>query len=66
MRSREKYAINLIHRFYEFDGGRILRDGVDARESTLASLRKQIEIALQDDVEKPMEAVGREALTEPS
>src|SRR5690606_14502259 len=40
--------INLLNRFYEIDKGRISIDGVDIKEMTLASLRKQIAIVLQD------------------
>lgn len=40
--------INLLNRFYEIDKGTISVDGVDIKEMTLASLRKQIAIVLQD------------------
>lgn len=40
--------INLLNRFYEIDKGTIYVDGVDIKEMTLASLRKQIAIVLQD------------------
>jgi subfamily B ATP-binding cassette protein MsbA len=40
--------INLLSRFYEIDGGEILIDGVSAKEYTLASLRRQIAVVLQD------------------
>ncbi len=40
--------INLLNRSYEILGGRILLDGVDARDITLKSLRSQIAIVLQD------------------
>jgi len=39
---------HLIPRFYEPDGGRILLDGVDIREYTRLSLRRQIGIVQQD------------------
>ncbi|MBU3822911.1 ABC transporter ATP-binding protein/permease [Flavobacteriaceae bacterium XHP0103] len=40
--------INLLNRFYEIDKGTIYVDGIDIKEMTLASLRKQIAIVLQD------------------
>ncbi len=40
--------INLLGRFYDVWSGRITIDGVDIREVTLASLRRQIGIVLQD------------------
>ncbi len=39
---------NLIPRFYDVTGGAVLIDGHDVREVTLASLRSQIGIVLQD------------------
>ena len=39
---------NLIPRFYEVTGGRILLDGTDIREYTLQSLRRQIGMVQQD------------------
>ena len=39
---------NLIPRFYEPTGGRILLDGVDIQNYTLASLRRQIGMVQQD------------------
>ena len=39
---------NLIPRFYEVTGGRILLDGTDIREYTLDSLRRQIGMVQQD------------------
>ncbi|WP_430462402.1 lipid A export permease/ATP-binding protein MsbA [Thalassolituus sp. LLYu03] len=39
--------VNLIPRFYEATGGRILLDGDDIRDLTLASLRSQIAIVSQ-------------------
>lgn len=41
-------VINLLCRFYDPQSGRILVDGVDIRESTLHSYRKQIGLVLQD------------------
>lgn len=40
--------INLIPRFYDVTEGRVLIDGYDVRDVTLASLRSQIGIVLQD------------------
>jgi ATP-binding cassette subfamily B protein len=40
--------INLLPRFYDVTGGRVLIDGHDVRDVTLASLRSQIGIVLQD------------------
>lgn len=40
--------INMIPRFYDVSHGRVLIDGVDVREVTSASLRRQIGIVLQD------------------
>ncbi len=40
--------INLIPRFYDVIGGAIKIDGIDVRDVTRASLRKQIGIVLQD------------------
>jgi subfamily B ATP-binding cassette protein MsbA len=40
--------VSLVPRFYDVNGGRILLDGVDIREATLASLRSQIAIVAQD------------------
>ena len=41
---------SLIPRFYDPDGGRILIDGVDLREFSLASLRSQIALVSQEVV----------------
>jgi ATP-binding cassette subfamily B protein len=41
-------VVNLIPRFYDPTGGRILVDGTDIRGVTLASLRAQVGIVLQD------------------
>jgi ATP-binding cassette subfamily B protein len=38
----------LLPRFYELDGGRITIDGIDIRDMTLASLRREIGIVQQD------------------
>jgi subfamily B ATP-binding cassette protein MsbA len=40
--------VNLLPRFYEVTGGRILIDGIDTREITLASLRANIALVSQD------------------
>ncbi|HUJ75206.1 MAG TPA: ATP-binding cassette domain-containing protein, partial [bacterium] len=40
--------VNLIPRFYELKEGRILVDGQDVRDYTIASLRSQIAIVTQD------------------
>ena len=40
--------VNLLPRFYEVTGGRILIDGVDARELTLASLRANVALVSQN------------------
>jgi subfamily B ATP-binding cassette protein MsbA len=42
--------VNLLPRFYDVSAGSILIDGVDIREVTLTSLRKQIGIVTQDTV----------------
>lgn len=41
-------VINLIPRFYDVTGGRVTIDGHDVRDVTLASLRSQIGIVLQE------------------
>lgn len=41
-------VINLISRFYNIDSGRVLIDGIDISGVTLASLRKQMGVMLQD------------------
>jgi ATP-binding cassette subfamily B protein len=46
--SGKSTIINLIPRFYDVTGGRVLVDGHDVREVTLESLREQIGIVLQD------------------
>ncbi|WP_299254604.1 ABC transporter ATP-binding protein [uncultured Lacinutrix sp.] len=40
--------INLLNRFYEINSGEILVDNVDIKTVTLASLRSQIAVVLQD------------------
>ena len=40
--------LSLVPRFYEVDAGRITVDGIDVRDLTLASLRRQIGIVGQD------------------
>ncbi|HEV8636044.1 MAG TPA: ABC transporter ATP-binding protein [Chloroflexota bacterium] len=40
--------VNLVPRFYDVTGGRVLVDGVDVRDATLASLRSQIGMVLQE------------------
>ena len=48
--SGKSTIINLIPRFYDVSGGRILVDGYDLRDVTLNSLRDQIGIVLQETV----------------
>lgn len=40
--------VNLLPRFYDVTGGAVTIDGVDVRDVTLASLRQQIGVVLQD------------------
>lgn len=42
--------VSLILRLYEPDEGRILLDGIDSRMYTLASLRAQISVLMQDNI----------------
>jgi ATP-binding cassette, subfamily B, bacterial MsbA len=42
--------VNLLPRFYDVSSGQILIDGVDIRQVTIASLRRQIGIVTQDTV----------------
>jgi subfamily B ATP-binding cassette protein MsbA len=42
--------VNLLPRFYDISSGAILIDGVDLRNVTLASLRRQVGIVTQDTV----------------
>jgi ATP-binding cassette, subfamily B, bacterial MsbA len=56
--------LNLIPRFYDVDGGRVVVDGADVREVTLASLRGAIalvsqEVSLFDDTVRANIAYGR-------
>jgi len=48
--SGKSTIINLVPRFYEVTGGRVTVDGIDVRDVTLESLRRQIGIVLQDPV----------------
>ena len=41
-------VLNLIPRFYDCDDGRVLIDGIDVRDVTLASLRANIALVSQD------------------
>lgn len=40
--------VNLLPRFYDATGGQVLIDGIDVRDVTLRSLRRQIGVVLQD------------------
>ena len=46
--SGKSTIIGLISRLFDPDAGRVLIDGVDIRSVTLASLRSQISVVLQD------------------
>ncbi|MHA7628426.1 ABC transporter ATP-binding protein [Corallococcus sp. M7] len=46
--SGKSTLINLLPRFYDVTGGAVLLDGHDVRDVTLASLRSQIGVVLQD------------------
>jgi len=46
--SGKSTLVNLIPRFYDVSGGAVLVDGHDVRDVTLASLRSQIGIVLQE------------------
>jgi ATP-binding cassette subfamily B protein len=46
--SGKSSVINLIPRFYDVTGGRVLVDGHDVRDVTIESLRRQIGIVLQE------------------
>ena len=48
--SGKSSVVNMIPRFWNPTSGRILIDGVDAQDATLASLRSQIAIVSQDVV----------------
>lgn len=42
--------VNLVPRFYDVTGGAVLVDGYDVRDVTLASLRSQVGVVMQDSV----------------
>src|SRR6202035_417442 len=42
--------VNLLPRLYDPTGGRVLIDGVDLRDATLGSLRRQIGLVTQDTI----------------
>lgn len=46
--SGKSTVINLVPRFYDVTGGAVLLDGHDVRDVTLASLRSQVGVVLQD------------------
>ncbi len=46
--SGKSSVINLIPRFYDVTGGRVLIDGHDVRDVTIESMRRQIGIVLQE------------------
>jgi len=46
--SGKSTLVNLIPRFYDVTGGRVTIDGYDVRDLTLASLRRQIGIVMQE------------------
>jgi subfamily B ATP-binding cassette protein MsbA len=48
--SGKSSLIHLVPRFYEASKGRILLDGVDLRDITLGSLRRQVGIVSQDTI----------------
>ena len=48
--SGKSTLINLIPRFYEASGGRVLIDGIDVRDVQLHSLRRQVASVLQDPI----------------
>jgi ATP-binding cassette subfamily B protein len=61
--------VNLLMRFYELDGGRILVDGIDTREMTRDDLRRSFGMVLQDTwlfhgTIRENIAYGREGATE--
>ncbi len=63
--------VNLLPRFYEITGGRILIDGIDTQEITLASLRANIalvsqDVALFNDTVAANIAYGRSGSTSPT
>jgi subfamily B ATP-binding cassette protein MsbA len=46
--SGKSTLVNLVPRFFDVSGGNVLIDGVDVRECTLPSLRRQLAIVTQD------------------
>ena len=46
--------VSLLPRFYDPQGGRVLIDGIDVRDCTLASLRQQIAMVLQPPLVFPL------------
>ncbi|MBI4456981.1 MAG: ATP-binding cassette domain-containing protein [Acidobacteria bacterium] len=46
--SGKSTLVNLLPRFYDVTGGKIIFDGIDIRDVTLASLRSQISIVTQE------------------
>ena len=46
--SGKSSIINVFMRFYEFQSGRVLLDGVDIRDYSQAELRKNIGLVLQE------------------
>lgn len=46
--SGKSTIINLLNRFYELSGGRILVDGTDIREFDVFALRRRVAVVLQD------------------
>jgi ATP-binding cassette, subfamily B, bacterial MsbA len=46
--SGKSTLVNLVPRFFDVTGGRILIDGIDVRDCTLRSLRSQLAIVTQD------------------
>ena len=46
--SGKSTVVHLLPRFYDPSSGRVLIDGVDAREATLRSLRRNVGVVLQD------------------
>ncbi len=46
--SGKSTVINLVPRFYDVDAGRVVIDGIDVRDVTLASLRARIAIVSQE------------------
>ena len=46
--SGKSTLVHVIPRFYDVSSGRVLIDGADTREATLASLRRNVGIVLQD------------------